>query len=230
MCGIFGWQVRAEETEGLPVFAAALMIQNDARGGDSWGYSAAGEVVKGLGNISSSVPAASLCVRTLYAHTRRATHGEVSRKNAHPFEVGKVVGAHNGVVYNAYQLDRAYGRGFECDSLHIFAHIAERRNMSEVKGYGAVWYYEKRKANALYLARFNGGELAIADLIGGNSRVIGVAFSSTEKALRTAGSLAGWSLRFYNVPESKLIKIITGGRVVVTGDFPVTETERWEYR
>ena len=62
-------------------------------------------------------------------HTRRATHGEPSERNAHPHKVGRVVLVHNGIIENYLSLKeilRGKGRKFssETDS-EVIAHLID---------------------------------------------------------------------------------------------------------
>lgn len=92
-----------------------------AHGGDSWGYAVARDgriyIEKDVGAVPDGVDSGG--VDAALAHTRLATKGEVSERNAHPFavrdEAGEVVAAlaHNGTWYGAPTRD---GR---CDSYYI---------------------------------------------------------------------------------------------------------------
>lgn len=57
----------------------------------------------------------------LMGHNRAATRGKVTRFNAHPFEIGNIIGAHNGTLISQYNLKD--GSQFDVDSEAIFNHI-----------------------------------------------------------------------------------------------------------
>lgn len=73
-------------------------------------------------------------------HNRLKTQGEVSRANAHPFEVldeeGDVllVGAHNGTLNNKYEIERQIEEKFETDSEGIFNLLTKAPNFKEAIG------------------------------------------------------------------------------------------------
>src|SRR5882672_11271154 len=93
MCGIFGWQFprRTVRSDQLATLATALVMMNDARGGDGWGWWAPGDVrapEKDVGRMQEGVLIGDLIQHpALVGHTRYATKGEKSRENAHPFIV-----------------------------------------------------------------------------------------------------------------------------------------------
>lgn len=62
-------------------------------------------------------------VKILMGHNRAATRGAINPDNAHPFEYGDIVGAHNGTL-NRYNnlLD---GHKFKVDSQAVFYHMSE---------------------------------------------------------------------------------------------------------
>ena len=207
MCGIFGWDLTQQPAAAKgwqrSAMAAALMIANDNRGGDSWGYyspewSDVAEPRRGLGEMAHRVRAKTLarCNRLL-AHTRYATVGNVTKTNAHPFACGDVIGAHNGCVSNHNDLNRMYARACAVDSEHIFRHIDENESLETIEAYGAIEYVY-RVDEAIYLARFNGGELSIAQTSAG------IVWSSAREALHNALHCAGLDCQFYNVEEDRL--------------------------
>lgn len=71
-------------------------------------------------------------------HTRHKTQGDVSRANAHPFEVldeeGEyimLIGAHNGTLQNKYEVEREVKDKFETDSEGIFNLLYKAKDYKE---------------------------------------------------------------------------------------------------
>ncbi|AJT60766.1 putative amidotransferase [Citrobacter phage CVT22] len=61
--------------------------------------------------------------RIMLGHNRWATKGAVNVENAHPFEFGHIVGAHNGTLKNHHNL--LDGNKFSVDSQAVFYHMSE---------------------------------------------------------------------------------------------------------
>lgn len=91
--------------------------------------------------------------KVFIGHNRSATRGAVNNINAHPFQYGHIIGAHNGTLDAAstFDLEESVGEKFSCDSMAIFASIAKNgiddtvKMMSTGRDYtsGAwslVWY------------------------------------------------------------------------------------------
>ncbi len=209
MCGIFGfmWTNPPEKSDRLAL-SVALATLNDERGGDSWGYATStGKLDKGIGYFSKAKAVGDLHnFNSLIGHCRFKTTGAVAVANAHPFVHGKVIGAHNGGIFNRYELDNKYGRKFEVDSQHLIAHIAEDRwPMNDLQGYGTVEFFHQDFPNSIFLGRFANGDLAIARVVGH-----GLVWSSTRTHLEAALALAGLDGTYIKLSERIVYELRDG--------------------
>ncbi len=130
MCGIVAY-VGAKEC--APILVEGLR-KLEYRGYDSAGlamHTGAGiEIVRAVGkltNLDAALAKTPLGGRTGIGHTRWATHGRPSEKNAHPHVAGKVAVVHNGIIENHVELRRELegtGIKFASDTdTEIVAHL-----------------------------------------------------------------------------------------------------------
>ena len=113
MCGIFGY---VGEGDSVQITLTGLKSL-EYRGYDSAGiggiYKKSIRCIRSLDKIKSLIQEAKdkqFSVDSALAHTRWATHGEVSLKNAHPIESSKqeLIVVHNGIIENFLPLKEAF--------------------------------------------------------------------------------------------------------------------------
>lgn len=215
MCGIFGFDRTNENTRRMiPLLAVAMEL----RGDDSWGVTDGHVLFKHPhGILQSYVDHGDLESPTY--HTRGASVGAVSERNAHPFEYVSldnakvVVGVHNGHINNHSELKKKYEaqrKDFEVDSENIFAHLAEGLPLKEIEGYGAVVWYEypfgKPEERVQYISCFQNPAMHVAKLKSGE-----IVFASTDTAIKTAVRLAGLTIdTFYEIKQHQKYRVALG--------------------
>jgi hypothetical protein len=210
MCGIFGFSHLTPTTRAMAPFLAWEM---EDRGHDSWGATNGTDVVKVMGPITDSyayhMDEINAWDRAIY-HTRASSQGSVCVENQHPFTFSKsdaagkwqrtLIGIHNGIVSNHYQLNQKYGRGFAVDTMHIYKHLTDRIPTGEIQGYGNLAWYEMNPTTpegVLYLMRFNSDNLHVARM--GTDELV---FCSTKDPIERAAAMAGTNIRtFFKLEE-----------------------------
>ncbi len=194
MCGIVGYTGTKEAQPYLLQGLRAL----EYRGYDSAGLAVEGpdgrvRVTKRLGKVkvlSDALEGRPLHGTCGVAHTRWATHGVPSERNAHPFLdcTGRITLAHNGIVENYAELRqelRSHGHSFTSDTdTEVMVHLVEelydgdllstmRRACARLQG---AWAFAcvcadepgrlviARKGSPVVLAKIEGGAMAASDL------------------------------------------------------------------
>ncbi|HWG93750.1 MAG TPA: glutamine--fructose-6-phosphate transaminase (isomerizing), partial [Mycobacteriales bacterium] len=137
MCGIVGY---VGEQAGLDVVLDGLR-RLEYRGYDSAGVAVLSDAgglrverrAGKLANLEKAVAGADLSGRTAIGHTRWATHGAPTDRNAHPHLdcAGAVAVVHNGTIENFEQLlsgleQRGHERRSDTDT-EVVAHLVEER-------------------------------------------------------------------------------------------------------
>ena len=184
MCGLFGWIATGDPKRTryalLPQLTRHLAAGLETRGRDSLGLAymrpglAEPAIAKRIGLATKVLdtlrePIAAACAPGglwLMGHTRSATIGPVDIDNAHPFRIGRTVGAHNGHVNNHMSLPLKQERSTlpPCDSAALIALVDEREGkdaLTEAQGVLNLTYSQapwttvtlhKSFASSLYLA------------------------------------------------------------------------------
>ena len=221
MCGIFGYNFKdgAISAGRRAILGNNLARLNDKRGGHSWGVCSIEDgdtnITRGLGDMGDH--AYSLAdAKFVLAHTRYATIGAKTVENAHPFEIGNIIGAHNGGVTNHFELDKRYKRDCKVDSMHFFHHLDDDLPFGDIEGYGSIEWLRRDELESgverVFLSKMKGGMLAIFG-IGDPAapKSDGIVWSSDEKHLLEALFTAGIENFYpYKVEEGAIFYVQDG--------------------
>jgi hypothetical protein len=198
MCGIVGYSFSDKCTLSHEQKKRLLLVGSvgaDRRGGQSFGWCIAdpsGPIVhRDLGPLVSADFNILANSQLGFLHSRFATQGTITVRNSHPFEIGHLIGAHNGVLANSQQLDRMFGPK-EVDSEHIFHRIAEGDNLEQIEGYGVIEYMDKRANDRIFLVNVGGGSVTLWEIWDDNDQYFQGFFWTSlkedgELALASAG-------------------------------------------
>jgi glutamine---fructose-6-phosphate transaminase (isomerizing) len=170
VCSIIGYK---GESLAAPLLVTCLQ-KMEYRGYDSVGIGTINDgkvsVKKGVGrveDVDSNLLLRVLPGRIGIGHTRWATHGEVTEKNAHPHTScnGEIAVVHNGIIQNYSELkSKLIRKGHifksETDS-EVIAHMLEEDYVQSGNLRGAVQNTAKKLAGAFsFIAAFSDGTIA----------------------------------------------------------------------
>jgi glucosamine--fructose-6-phosphate aminotransferase (isomerizing) len=168
MCGIIGIVGIAEATPRLIESLKRL----EYRGYDSAGVAAQVNGVLErrrapgkLKNLEAVLLDQPLCANTGIGHTRWATHGAPTERNAHPHIAGRVAVVHNGIIENFAELKaelQAKGRVFSSDTdTEVVAHLVDQNLVEGLPPLEAFSAAVRRLRGAYALCVLIGGETEI---------------------------------------------------------------------
>ena len=192
MCGIVGFV--GHEKSAMDVLLDGLK-RLEYRGYDSAGIAiisgTAIEMCRAVGklrNLEEILRTRPLCGYVGIGHTRWATHGKPSERNAHPHRAGSVAIVHNGIVENyrelREELERA-GRTIQSETdTELIAHLIDVAIQAGADALGAV-----REACARLVGSYAFGALCesdpdhiVAAKSGGSPIILGVGDKETYLA------------------------------------------------
>lgn len=210
MCGIVGY---AGEGRAAPVLIEGLK-RLEYRGYDSAGIAVLGEaltVVKRKGRVEVlAAEAKKLSGGLGIAHTRWATHGEPSERNAHPHRYGGVAVVHNGIIENASLL-RA-----ECEAR---GEVFSSETDSEVIAHLIAAAYRGDLLQAVQkAARRLEGSYAIAVLAEGERVIVAARRKSPLLVGRGEGSVLASDLPAIAPLANEVYSLKEGGFALLTED------------
>jgi glucosamine--fructose-6-phosphate aminotransferase (isomerizing) len=166
MCGIVGYIGRGQDAQQVILDALRRL---EYRGYDSAGVAifengsiAIRRAVGKLANLEAALRDRPIAGRVGVGHTRWATHGKPSERNAHPHKAGSVVVVHNGIMENYRELRaelEANGHTISSDTdTELIAHLIDARLRAGSDLVGAV-----REACARVVGSYAFGVLSETD-------------------------------------------------------------------
>ena len=198
MCGLFGYHVRKWDPR-LTTAMAILATVNENRGVDAHGWTNGKVIFKDHWPITmkfGEIPFEGEKVSAF--HTRAGTSGPKNGQEcAHPWAMGDVIGMHNRYIANHKELNEKYKRKFPVDSMHMVAHVSEKRDLEEIQFSGVFLYFVNGEGPFVF--RTASRSLEIACL----KNNLGIVWSSEFLHLRRALDMAKLpSAHFYKVLDT----------------------------
>lgn len=187
MCGIFGYVGKDSNAPSIVLDGLKLL---EYRGYDSWGVAYkiknqklniknVFEVEKHIGKIGAASLSPKLTSNLAIGHTRWATHGGVTKINAHPHLdcTGTISLVHNGIVENFEEIKKDLvkkGHKFVSETdTEVIPHLVEEFMKSEGFTSSVRDTFNKLKGlNAIVIANANSSEIIAAK--NGSPLVIGI--------------------------------------------------------
>ena len=181
MCGLYGCitkkshKLTAQQLEKRNAIIKSLAVAMQSRGTHSTGiaginsqeYSYFKQAISADEFIQTEGVSKFLAknYNIIIGHTRYATVGDINDTNAHPFEHGRIIGAHNGSVSNHSDIKDEHKAKFEVDSEAIFYLLDKYNNnytkaFKELEGRFAITWFDKRQPNKLHIV-LDGNPLTI---------------------------------------------------------------------
>ena len=219
MCGIFGFaKTNGRQSDNqldiLKRVFTELTDESSIRGTDSTGFSIMDSndrfTYKTLLDSSTLVDTTSWNAEILnritrdttivMGHVRLATQGSIKVHNAHPFNIGRVTGAHNGIIYNYNQVAKKLGKEVpEVDSQVLFQSLNKNNRTKAFESidgdFAITWVKDSNKQ--IHLARESGRPMVVA--YWKKARVL--FWASTKDILLDAMTRAGLVLPIKKVKE-----------------------------
>lgn len=221
MCGIYGAIGDYE-----PDKSKLLLLLNENRGRESTGIYFQNKIVKDKISakefLLNHLDIFNSQHKYILGHTRQATTGKVEKENAHPFQIGRIIGSHNGIINNFETLQKKYNTSFEVDSQIIFYLLDTKgiEGLKELDGTFAIWYIDQTKPYELNLLQHY-SELAVA-----TARHC-LYFTSDKRHLKITLSKKH---NIFNLKQNRLYTININTLTITKQKLSLPKYERFYYR
>lgn len=190
---------RGKDSTGVSIISASgrrmyktLLPSNEAVSTDEW-----------QNNVLDYITKDTISV---IGHTRAATTGDITTRNAHPFRYGHIIGAHNGIISNWDELD-GYKKKMEVDSEIIFSRLSRlsyKDALEELYGYYAVSFVDHR-SRMLHLAKESQAPLRLS--YWKNAKTL--FWGSTDQILKEGLQKEGITIDTYDMPDNSILRFDT---------------------
>ncbi len=243
MCGIVSY---IGDGKASPIIHDALK-RLEYRGYDSYGFATldkgAIHIEKGVGKISDTRPG-RLPGRLGVGHSRWATHGSVTKRNAHPHTdcSGRIAVVHNGIIENFQDLKKGLvkkGHAFSSETdTEIIPHLIEEnlslgfenaviKAVQELKGRYAIAVIKAdekrivavRRGSPLIVGRGKSKTFIASDIPAFLKHTNKVMYLDDNEMV-----VADGKTRFFNIETGKPVR-----KRLITIDWDVGQAEKGEY-